>query len=128
MNSTYIVQGEGIVEAAILKETKDTNLIIFITIPSILKVVPNLEGERERKRENKERRERREGGERGKRENKRGKKGRGGGGERELKTEVSIHSVTYNSTPLCSREELLIIPANVAKGEKERERAIKINI
>ena len=47
------MQWEGIVEAAILKETKDTNLIIFLTIPSILKMMPNLESEkRERKREN----------------------------------------------------------------------------
>ena len=54
------MQGEGIVEAAILKETKDTNLIIFITVPSILKMVPNLEGERER--QNKLERRRREAG------------------------------------------------------------------
>jgi hypothetical protein len=49
------MQGEGVIEAAILKETKDTNLIIFISIPSILKMVPNLESER---RERKRKRER----------------------------------------------------------------------
>ncbi len=97
------------IEAAILKETKDTNLIIFISIPSILKMVPNLESERrEREREG----ERERGRER---ENKREKP--------MVKTKVSIHSVTYNSTSLCSSEEfLLIIPANVAKRERERER------
>ena len=36
-----------------------------------------------------------------------------------LKIKVSIHTVTYNSTPLCSSEELLIIPANVAIRERK---------
>ena len=79
-NSTYIVQGEGIVEAAILKETKDTNLIIFITVPSILKMVPNLEGERER--QNKIERRRREAG-KSYYYNERGEKWRGEERERE---------------------------------------------
>ena len=73
------MQGEGVVEAAILKETKDTNLIIFFTIPSILKMVPNLEGEGERQ----DKLERREERERQERENERGEKGRGGERERE---------------------------------------------
>ena len=48
--SAYIMQWEGIVEAAILEETMDTNLIILFTIPSILKMMPNLERERESER------------------------------------------------------------------------------
>ena len=41
------MEWEGIVEAAILKETKDTDLVIFITITSILEMVPHLRGREE---------------------------------------------------------------------------------